>query len=297
MLLLLVLGADLRAQDEVRIRDLDIRIMPSKLDKNLPTTIQSKLDQKVIDIFTQRDIVNQKESTFAVHPLLILVDTKNIEGLVKEVSVQLELGLLVKNIFSGQYLLIFSHKLSGTGSNQGAAINRAISNIRPQRKVYTNFIDDLLQKIQSYYSEECNSIIAKAQRAARSNEFEKAITLLYVLPEDSDCRISNQALLDQVYMDYQRQNCQALTQEATIATLKKDFKTAIELIAQVDPASPCQEEAKALLKDINAKVDEQSAKKMAFLNKVYNDNVEIEKVRQQSMKSISNTYIEGIKKD
>lgn len=297
LFLCLLFGSLLQAQPENVIKDLNLRITPTKLDKNLPFSIQNRMDQKVIDIFTQNDLANRKESTFAVYPMLGLIEYGKLEGLSNEVTVSLELGLLVKNIFSDQYILIFSHKLNGSGSNRQVAINRAISSIRPQRKIYADFIESLQQKIQTYYSEECNAIVAQANRAIQNNNYEKAISLLYILPSDSECRLNNQALLDQAYSEYQKQNCQAFLQQANVAVLKKDFKDAIDWIAQVDPTSPCQQEAKTLLNDITQKVDEQSAKKMAFLNKVYQDNVELEKARQQSMKSISNTYIEGIKKD
>ena len=79
--------------------------------------------------------------------------------------------------------------------------------------------------------------------------------------------------------------------------LKKDYKDAIQLLGEVDVKSPCKQETEKLLQSISQKVDEQTSRKMDFLRKVYGDNVEIEKARQKSMKSISNTYIEGIKKD
>ena len=85
--------------------------------------------------------------------------------------------------------------------------------------------------------------------------------------------------------------------KAEIAKLEKNYKDAINILARVDSASPCKKDAQKMLADTKDKVDEETAKKMAFLNKVYNDNVDIEKARQESMKSISNTYIEGIKKD
>lgn len=285
------------AQTDSPVEDLDIRIMPVKLDKNLSASIQPKLESKVINIFTQNNIVNQKESTFAVYPMLSLLEFGQLEGITNEITVQLELGLLVKNIFSDQYILIFSHKLSGSGKNNQTAVNRAISNIRPQRKAYRGFINDLQQKVQSYYTNECSNIIATAQTAIQNNQYQKAITLLYVLPKNSDCRRSNQTLLDQTYNQYQSQHCQSLIQKADVAVLKKDYKDAINLLGQVAPDSPCRNDAKRLLQTITEKVEEQTAKKMNFLNKVYQDNVELEKARQQSMKSISNTYIEGIKKD
>ncbi len=297
VLFFLCLSTGAMAQSDTVVKDLDIRILSPKLEKNLSYANQSKLERKVIDIFTQHNIVNKKESTFAVSPILSIIEFGKLEGLSNEITVQLEFGLEVKNQFSGQYFLVFSQKLSGSGKTKKAAVNRAISNIRPQKKSYADFIKDTQEKISDYYTNECDNIIADARRAITNNEYQKAIALLYVLPENSACKQSNQTFLDQTYHQYQTQNCQSLIQKAEIAMLKKDYKDAINALGQVDADSPCKDEAKAILQTVTAKVDEQTAKKMDFLNKVYSDNVDIEKARQKSMKSISNTYIEGIKKE
>lgn len=284
-------------QSDNSIEDLDIQILSPKLDKNIPFSVIPKLERKIINVFTQNDIVNQKESTFTLHTLLSLIDFNKMEGISQEETVQLELSFMVKNVFSGQSILIFSHKLSGSGKTRNTAINRAINNIRPQRKAYANFINKMQAKIEKYYGEDCNNIITEAQRAMDQNEFKKAVAILYVIPKNSDCRTSNQSLLDQAYNQYQSQNCQSLIQRAEVAILKKDYKNAINLLGQVDVNSSCRDQAQKQLESVTAKVDEQTEKKMKFLNKVYKDNVDIEKAKQQSMKSISNTYIEGIKKD
>ncbi len=284
-------------QTDNPVQDLDIQILSPKLDKNIPASTAAKLERKVINVFTQNDVVNKKESTFTLEPFLSLIEFGKLEGISSEETVQLELHFMVKNVFSGQSILVFSHKLSGSGKSKNVAINRAINNIRPQRKVYASFIARMQEKVDKYYGEDCNNIIASAQTAIDQNEYQKAIAILYAIPKKSDCRVSNQALLDQTYRQFQAQGCQALIQKAEVAILKKDYKDAINLIGQVDPNSPCKDQAQQLLQTVTAKVDEQTAKKMDFLNKVYKDNVDIEKARQQSMKSISNTYIEGIKKD
>lgn len=285
------------AQEDNPIMDLDLQILSPKLDKNIPYSVAPKLERKIINVFTQNDIVNKKESTFALHSLLSIVDAGKMEGITKEKTIQLELSFMVENIFSGQSILIFSHKLSGSGKTQSAAINRAINNIRPQRKAYANFIEKFQTKVVKYYGEDCSNIAVEAQRAIDQNDFRKAVAILHAIPKKSDCRTSNQALLDLAYNQFQSQNCQGLIQNAEVAILKKDYKDAINKLGQVDVNSPCRDQAKKLLTSVTEKVDEQTAKKMDFLNKVYKDNVDIEKARQQSMKSISNTYIEGIKKD
>ena len=154
----------------------------------------------------------------------------------------------------------------------------------------------MLEKTNTYYQSECSNIIADAQKAVERNEFEKAITLINILPNDSDCKKENENLLEQAYQKYQKQNCNNIITKAKNAALKKDFKTALDWLEKVDAESPCAADAQSQMQSISQSADEQTRKKLEFLNKVYSDNKEIQKARQQNLNAISNTYIEGIEK-
>ena len=282
------------AQGEVK--NLDIKIMSTHFDLEIPSVYHTKTERKVIDIFTQKGVVNAKASTFAIYPSLSVLEFDKVEGIKTLKTVQLEFSLIVKNVFSNENLIVFSKNIAGAGKTKKAAINKAISSIRPQQNNYKNFVNELLEKINSYYNSECETILADAKKAMEQNENEKAIAILNSLPKSSNCRKINEDLLSQAFKKYQKQNCNQLIQKANIAALKKNFKNAINLLALVDIESPCATDAKMALQKIASANDEQTAKKLAFLNKVYSDNKEILRARQQSMNAISNTYIEGISK-
>ncbi len=281
---------------QTKIENLDIKIMSTHFDLEIPPIYHTKVERKVIDIFTQKGVVNAKGSTFAIYPSLSIIEFDKIEGIKTLQTAHLEFSIMVKNIFSNEDLIVFSKNISGAGSTQKAAINKAISSIRPSQKGYEDFVNELLEKINSYYNSECETILADANKAMENNENEKAIAILNTLPKSSNCRKSNENLLSQAFQKYQKQNCNQLIQKANIAAMKKDYKNAIDLLGLVDIESPCAEDAKIALKGIASANDEQTAKKLAFLNKVYSDNKDIQKARQQSMNAISNTYIEGISK-
>ena len=278
------------------VANLDIKIMPTHFDLGIPLNHHTKVEQKVIDILTQKGVVNAKSSTFAIYPSLSIIEFDKIEGIKTLQTAQLEFSLMVKNIFSNEGLIVFSKNITGAGNTQKAAINKAISSIRPNQKSYSHFVNELLLKVNSYYNSECETILADAKKAMENNENEKAIAILNTLPKSSNCRKANENLLTQAFQNYQKQNCNQLIQKANIAAMKKDYKNAIDLLGLVDVESPCANDAKMALQKIASANDDQIAKKLAFLNKVYSDNKEIQKARQQSMNAISNTYIEGISK-
>lgn len=287
------LHAATAASAQSKVENLDIKIMSPQLEKDIPYNYRAKVERKVIDIFTQNGVVNEKGSTFAIYPSLSIVEFGKMEGIKTLQTAQLELSFLVKNIFSNEDFIVFSKSLSGAGNTQKAAINKAIMSIRPQQSIYKNFIEGMSERINGYYEEECNNIIADAQKAINNQEYQKAVSLLNVLPNNSTCKTSNENLLDQAYQKYQTKNCNGLIQKANIAAMKKDYKTAIDYLALVDAQSQCASEAQQALQKIGTASDKQTAKKLEFLNKVYSDNKEIQKARQQSMNAISNTYIDG----
>ena len=296
IILILFIGnyASINAQSE--ITNLDIKIMSTHFDLGISSTYHTKVERKIIDIFTQRGVVNAKGSTFAIYPSLSIIEFDKMEGIKTLQTAQLEFSLMVKNIFSNEDLIVFSKNITGAGSTQRAAINKAISSIRPNQKAYSHFVNELLEKVDSYYNSECETILTDAKTAMDNNENEKAIAILNTLPKSSNCRKDNESLLSQAFQNYQKQNCNQLIQKANIASLKKDYKNAIDLLGLVDIESSCANDAKIALQKIATANDEQTSKKLAFLNKVYSDNKEIQKARQQSMNAISNTYIEGISK-
>lgn len=283
----------LTSSAQSKVENLDIKIMTPQLEQGISSTLLAKVERKVISIFTQNGVINERGSTFAIYPNISVVEFGKMEGIKTLQTVQLELSFLVKNIFSNEDFIVFSKSLSGAGNNKKAAINKAIMSIRPQQKIYKSFIEGMTERINSYYEEECNNIIADAQKALNNQEYQKAVSLLNILPNNSTCKKSNESLLDQAYQKYQTKNCNGLIQKANIAAMKNDYKTAIDYLAKVDAQSPCSGEAQQALQKIGKASDEQTAKKLEFLNKVYSDNKEIQKARQQSMNAISNTYIDG----
>lgn len=278
------------------VNSLDIKIMSPDFDLEIPSTYHTKVERKVVDIFTQRGVINAKGSTFVIYPSLSVIEFDKMEGIKTLQTAQLEFSMMVKNVFSNEDLIVFSKNITGAGSTQKAAINKAISSIRPNQKAYSHFVNELLLKVDSYYISECETILTDAKKAMNNNENDKAIAILNTLPKSSDCRKTNANLLAQAFQKYQKQNCNQLIQKANIAAMKKDYKNAIDLLGLIDIESPCANDAKMALQKIASANDDQTAKKLAFLNKVYSDNKEIQKARQQSMNAISNTYIEGISK-
>ena len=279
------------------VKNLDVKIMDSQVDADISKTQQMAFDKKVIAIFTQDKVVNAKASTFSIYPSLSLIEFEKMEGVQSLQTAQLEINFLVKNIFSGEDFMVFSKNIMGSGKDRSTAIRKAIRNIRPQNPAYKKFVKVMLEKTNSYYEAECSDIIADAQKAIELNEFEKAIAFVNTLPNDSDCKKENQNLLDQAYQKYQKQNCNNIIAKAKSAALKKDFKTALDWLEKVDAESPCAAEAQTQMQSISQSADEQTKKKLEFLNKVYSDNKEIQKARQQNLNAISNTYIEGIEKN
>lgn len=281
---------------QTEVPNLDVKIMPTHFDLGIPSIYQAKVERKVITIFTQKGVMNAKGSTFAIYPSLSIIELDKMEGIKTLQTAQLEFNLMIKNVFSNEDFIIFSKNIMGSGNTQKAAINNAISNIRPRQQAYSHFVNEFLEKLYTYYNSNCEMILADAKMAMEHNENEKAIAIINTLPKSSKCRKANEDLLTQAFQNYQKQNCNQLIQKANIAALKKDYKNAIELLGLIDIESPCANDAKIALQKIAVANDDQTAKKLAFLNKVYSDNKEIQKARQQSMNAISNTYIEGISK-
>ena len=125
LLSFLIFGTSSIAQYPVK--NLDVKIMPSQYGSDIPNSHQLAFEIKVDDIFTQDGVVNAKGSTFGVYPSLIVVDhSGKLEGIQSLHTSQIELNFVVKNLFSGETIAVFTKSILGSGDSKERALQDAI---------------------------------------------------------------------------------------------------------------------------------------------------------------------------
>ena len=274
--------------------DLGLLIYQPSSSVELNEAQKTKLEQRVLSIFTNNGVVNGRSSIFAVKSSFDVLENNTVEGMKSMQVVQAELTLVVENRISGHTLNSLTKKLTGSGNTTSIAIQKAINSIRSQQVYYQNFIKRIEKNINNFYTNECANQLAEAEQANKQQNYAKAIAILHAIPRQTDCFEEAETALNPAYFNYQKQQCQQHLQGAKIAMTKREFSTVLEELALIDVDSPCSSEAVDLLEQVGEGLDEQLAAKQRFLYKVHTENLLLEKARIQAMDGIGKAYLQTI---
>lgn len=275
----------------IMAQNLDFKIYTPELKPDLVDIASDDLSLKVASIFSQQGVYNSNSSAIGIYPTLLLLRKQSFQGLQRKETVQLTFGLVTKNSITGEIFYTYTEQLAGIAPTKQAAIVNAIQNININAPVYAQMLQEIQTKISSYYEDNCSRILANATKAETQNDFEKAISLLNAVPQNSSCYAQAQEAQLATYLRYQKNSCDQFVQNAQIAITQEKFDTAIDWLGKIDVAAPCFEAAKKLLVTAAEGIDQQNQAKLEFLNKVYQNKIKLETSRNKAIEQISSEYL------
>ncbi len=228
---------------------------------------------------------------FGIVPRLEILEEYTLEGLRKMQAVKIEFTLVVKQLDNGLTFGTFSRILTGNGQNSGRAISSALRKIPTSGRSVEDFIKQVKTKMNSYYEQNCDNLIAQADNLMTTKKYIDALSLLMSIPVEAiTCRNKIQSKLNEAYFAFQDQYCQELLQIADAAVAAKDFGKALDVLAVVDPKSSCGARSKEIIARIEAEVDEKYERQYQFFLKAYGDAVDLEKRRINASVEIAKAY-------
>lgn len=74
-------------------------------------------------------------------------------------------------------------ELTGIGINENKAWQTVINGIKPANSTFKQMFENAFQKIESFYSESCESIISNAKTLASTGKYDEAIANLMAVPD------------------------------------------------------------------------------------------------------------------
>jgi len=183
----------------------------------------------------------------------------------------------------------------GAGTNKNKAYITGLRTINLNNSELEQFMKTGKQKIIEYYNSRCDFVIAKAKSLQSQNQFQAAIATLSGIPEVcKDCYMKSLELIGPIYKDYIDHDCQIFTNMAETrwaanptAAGAADAGAALCLI---DPDSKCYPETKALIAKMEAKVQKDEIRDWKFMERVWGDNVSLEKLRIKAYRDIGVSF-------
>ena len=162
--------------------------------------------------------------------------------------------------------------------------------MRMPRPQVAKFIEDGKQKIIAYYDHEGEALIKKAQFLAKKKEYEEALWIISLIPQQSkhyDAALAAGQEIYQMQLDNECNIYLAAARQAWAAEQNaKGAAAAGEYLMNILPDAGCYDEAMELYREIKGKVLDD----WKFEMKKYQDGVDLEKQRIDAMRQVGVAY-------
>lgn len=288
---LLIIGAlfaiSTNAQSELTIG----LVMPTEELDGVKPEAYELLRAKLENMLTASG-VSSYGGDFVMYPIINIEEEKLIEGGIKNFfKVKIELTLNVVNLTSKTLFSSDSWTLSGTSERiKSDAVKNSISYLRKNDAHFKTFIEQTRRKIYDYYASNKKIILSKASSLASTGEYPEAIALLYSYPAQVEGYSEAQSLLKKVYKKYIDTNASKILNESRAAYATKNYDRAVELASQIDPESSMYAEAKSIINQVRATInnEQNAANKRAM--RALEISADIQKTRINASASIARAY-------
>lgn len=251
----------------------------SVLDANSKTLLKNKL----LTAATSQGVAATECSAIAMVPeVSILSDEKVESGMRTIYTRQISITVTVRNLITNTVFNSIQIETSGEGYSVNDALRSAVTKTNLANERYTSFVVEAKNKIKEYYSNNTSSLIGKAKTLASQQQYDEALALLSTYPESlSGYPLISNAITD-IFNKSQSKYCGELMQAARAAYAQRDFTSASDIAAMINPQSSCASEAKQLLAQVKRDSD-----------KEYNDQVALQREEMRTQASIERERIQA----
>lgn len=266
-------------------------VMPDNVE-GLSIGNLSKLENKITQVLTTKGLASTGfNNNFVIYPKFLIYESTVVESGLQDLTVsECELSLFIKQVDTNVIFSSVSKPLKGSGNNKQIAITNAISKINVNDQDFQKFVDSGKGKIITYYEMNCLDIISRADGFIKLQDFEQAIGLLMTVPEEVNCFLQIKEKSIEAYLAYQKQKCSESLQIAKTQLASNDFSSSLSTLSRIDPSTPCYNESQKLISEASGKFDEEQKRQWTLINKIYDDNIALEKLRIDAVKEIASSY-------
>lgn len=252
-----------------------------------------KIESKIMQLINNSNqaIVGYSNDV-VIYPIITINETSVVEGGMQNITVtSLELSFFVKQLSTNVIYNSIAKNIKGSGNNKIQAISNAINQIKTNDVTFSNFLVTAKVKFQKYYAENCKTIIAAAENLSVREEYEKAISMLQLIPVlASSCYEDAQHKSIEIFKTIQNSKCSKLINIAKSEIAIDNIQTAVQALQLIEPNSKCSDEAKQLIAQISNRVEKEKQKEENKIEKEKEQEFDLEKQRINAIKEIAKAY-------
>ena len=259
--------------------------------ESFPQGAKAMMENKLTQMLTKNgiaglDYLGQFVLTVSTTP----VDKDVIPGPPMKIAEKMEMNLYIVDTYAKTIFSATSFAIRGLGETENRCYLNAISHMPLQTPQVVQFIDEGKRKIIDYYDHEGEALIKRAMYLAQKKEYEEALWIVALIPQQSkhyDAALAAGQDIYQMYLDNECNIYLAAARQAWAAEQNsKGAAAAGEYLMNILPDAGCYDEATELYREIKGKVLDD----WKFEMKKYKDGVDLEKQRIDAARQIGVAY-------
>lgn len=281
------------ADDMDRIA-IDVLVPPQVED--IPDQAQGLLENKLMEVATKNGLGGSGPSPRFVLTAKMVALTKDITPTVPPMEAYtFQIYLYIVDVVDQIVVSSTSMTSKGAGTNKNKAYLTGLRTINMNNAELERFMKTGKTKIIEYYNSRCDFVIAKAKALQSQNQFQAAIAALSGIPEVcKDCYMKSLEQIGPIYKDYIDHDCQVFTNMASSIWASNPTSggaaDAGAVLCLIDPDSKCYPETKVLIAKMEQKVQKDEIRDWKFMERVWGDNVALEKLRIKAYRDIGVSF-------
>ena len=270
---------------------LPISVYAADDQESFPQGAKAMVENKLTQLLTKNGIAAMDyKGQFLLTVTTTPLDKDVIAGPPAKIAEKMEMNLYIVDAYAKKIFSTTSFTVRGLGETENKCYMNALSHMPLQSPAIAQFIQEGKEKIIGYYDHEGEQIIKQAQFLSAQKQYEEALSVVMLIPQQSkhyDAALSTGL---QIYQQYLNNECNinlAAARQAWAAQQNAiGAQKAGEFLANILPDAGCYDEAMDLYKEIKGKVLDD----WKFEMKKYQDGVDIEKQRVDAMRQIGVAY-------
>lgn len=270
---------------------LPISVYAADDTESFPRGAKAMMENKLTQLLTKNGIAGlDYMGQFVLTVTTTPTDKDVIPGPPMKIAEKMEMNLYIVDAYAKTIFSSTSLTVRGLGETENKCYLNAISHMPLQTPQVAKFIEDGKQKIIAYYDHEGEALIKKAQFLAKKKEYEEALWIISLIPQQSkhyDTALAAGQEIYQMQLDNECNIYLAAARQAWAAEQNaKGAAAAGEYLMNILPDAGCYGEAMELYREIKGKVLDD----WKFEMKKYQDGVDLEKQRIDAMRQVGVAY-------
>jgi len=266
-------------------------VVPDQI-ANIPEQARSLLESKLAQVITEYGMAGEGVSPRFLVTAKMEVVTKDVTPTVPPMEAYtFEVYLYLVDFVDRNILSTTSFSTKGAGTNANRAYTNALRPVNLNNPQVKRFLDEGKRKIIEYYNTRCDMVIARANSQAAQKDFASALATLTGVPEVSrDCYLRSLDAVGPIYKQFIDHDCQVMiTVASAVWAAEPNSSGALQagaVLSQIDPDSRCYKDAQKQISQMAAKVQKDEQRDWNFMVKVFENQVELEKLRIKAFRDV-----------